>query len=119
MLSINALKVRAASALRPVTVIGTSPPRFSAKIGRSPFSVGRRKGNDAVIPLDSASGVSGNHFIIRFGDGEFHLKDDKSTFGTTINGKTVLKGRPTRLEDGDIIGLGPEVEIKFEIEDTE
>ncbi len=108
-------KVRMPSAR--LSLIKPDSPKFSVKIERSPFTVGRRKGNDGAIPLDSSSGVSGNHFIIRFSEGEFHLQDEKSTFGTTINGKTVLKGRLARLEDGAIIGLGPEVRLKFEIDD--
>jgi pSer/pThr/pTyr-binding forkhead associated (FHA) protein len=45
----------------------------------------------------------------------FTAQDDKSTFGTTINGQPVPKGRPVPLENGTVIGLGPAVKLKFEV----
>jgi pSer/pThr/pTyr-binding forkhead associated (FHA) protein len=92
------------------------PPikEFSALMTASPFSIGRRKDNDAVIPLDASSGVSGHHFKLFFSEGKYFAQDDQSTYGTTVNGVELVKGQPHPVPDGAIIGLGPEVKIRFE-----
>ena len=102
----------------PVAVLTLSEPatpKFTAQITKVPFTVGRREGNDAVLPVDNSSGVSGQHFTITFADGRFLAQDDKSTFGTTLNGQAIPKGKPARLEDGVIIGLGPNVKLQFRV----
>lgn len=82
---------------------------------RSPFRVGRAKDNDAALPVDSSSGVSGHHLTITYERGAYFALDDSSKFGTTINGNAVTKGEPTQLTDGDQIGLGPIVKVVFNI----
>lgn len=86
---------------------------FSARMETSPFSIGRRKGNDAVLPLDSSSGVSGDHLTIAFIEGKYFIQDDKSTYGTTCNDKPLKKGKPYPVSDGDVLGLGPKVKVVF------
>ena len=98
-----------------LTLIQPATPQFSAEIHRTPFVIGRRPGSDAVIPLDSASGVSGQHFRITFVDGQFLVQDEKSTFGTTLDGSPLVQGRPMPLRDGSVIGLGPQVMIRFNL----
>ena len=66
-----------------------------------------------MIPVDSSQGVSGQHLKILFREGRFFVQDDKSTFGTTINGQPVPKGVAVPIEDGAVIGLGPAVKVKF------
>jgi pSer/pThr/pTyr-binding forkhead associated (FHA) protein len=90
-------------------------PSFSVEMRHSPFRVGRRKDNDAPLPVDSSSGVSGNHLTITFERSVYFLLDETSKFGTSINGKPVTKGEPTQLTDGDLIGLGPIVKVVFTI----
>jgi predicted component of type VI protein secretion system len=98
-----------------LTLVHPATPQFSAEIRRSPFMIGRRPGGDAVIPLDSSSGVSGQHFRITFVDGQFFIQDEKSTFGTTLDGSPLVQGRPMPLRDGSVIGLGPQVRIRFNL----
>lgn len=86
---------------------------FAVEIDKSDFSIGRRESNDGVVPVDSSQGVSGQHLRITFVDGKFYVEDEKSTFGTTVNGQPIPKGGPVPLEDGAVIGLGPVVRIKF------
>lgn len=86
---------------------------FTAEINKPVFTLGRSEGNDGVIPVDNSLGVSGRHLKITYSDGKFFVQDDKSTFGTTINGQPITKGRPVPLEDGAVLGLGPAVKIRF------
>jgi hypothetical protein len=96
-------------------VVGLEPAglSFAVDIDKSDFSLGRRESNDGVIPVDSSQGVSGQHLRITFINGRFFVQDDKSTFGTTVNGQPIPKGKPVPLEDGAVIGLGPVVRVKF------
>jgi hypothetical protein len=93
------------------------PPivRFRAEIRKSPFRIGRAADNDGVLPVDATSGVSGHHCVISVADGGWTVQDDKSKFGTTVNGQTVPQGQPFRLEDGAVLGLGPKLKIRFQI----
>lgn len=88
---------------------------FTAAIDRPVFTLGRQEGNDGVVPVDNSLGVSSQHLKITYSEGKFFVQDDKSTFGTTINGQPIPKGRPMPLEDGAVIGLGPAVKIKFSV----
>ncbi len=90
-------------------------PSWTVDMRRSPFKMGRRKDNEAALPVDSSSGVSGLHLTITFERGAYFVLDDSSKFGTTINGAAVTKGEPTQLKDGDLIGLGPIVKVVFNI----
>jgi len=72
-----------------------------------------------VLPVGSASGVSKHHLTITFENGQYFARDDKSTYGTTINGETLVKGQPSPLHDGDVINLGPKVKIEFQLVSTE
>jgi hypothetical protein len=97
------------SAQEPVTALLRTPIR------KSPCTIGRRDGNDIVLKVDGSSGVSGQHCAILFQNGQFFVLDEGSSFGTTVNGQTAPKGRPTPLPDGAVIGLGPKVKIQFRL----
>jgi len=84
-------------------------------IRRSPFTLGRRDGNDVVLKVDNSMGVSGQHCTISFSNGQYMILDEGSSYGTTVNGQTVPKGRPTPLPDGALIGLGPKVVLQFRL----
>jgi hypothetical protein len=86
---------------------------YSIEMRHTPFSIGRRKGNDALLPVDNSSGVSGNHLVLTYLDGKYHALDEKSTYGTTIDENPVTKGVPTELKNGSVISLGPNVKIVF------
>jgi len=98
-----------------ITLLTPALTEFSVEVKHSPFTIGRQEANDAVLPIGSASGVSKRHLTITFEDGQYFARDDKSTFGTTINGEMLVKGQPSPLQDGAVIGLGPKVKIKFQL----
>jgi pSer/pThr/pTyr-binding forkhead associated (FHA) protein len=93
-------------------------PEFSTEISESPFTIGRNADNSAVLPVGSASGVSKFHLTITYKDGQYYARDDKSTYGTSIDGEKLVKGQPSLLHDGAIISLGPQVIIKFQLTST-
>jgi hypothetical protein len=86
---------------------------FTIEMRFTPFSIGRKDDNDAVLPVDSSSGVSGNHLIVTYVEGEYHAFDQDSTYGTVVDGEPVKKGEPASLKDGSEIMLGPKVKIVF------
>lgn len=68
------------------------------------FRVGRKVGNDWVLP-DPNRLISGVHFEIRTGD-EGYLLSDLSTNGTFLNGSKQRLSAPHLIADGDVIRLG-------------
>lgn len=98
-----------------LTLLYPEEPAFSVEMRTTPFKVGRRDDNQAALPLDSSTGVSGHHLVIFYKDGSYFLRDDNSTFGTTINGQEIPKGDPAELSNGDRIGLGPMVKVRFDL----
>jgi hypothetical protein len=101
-----------------LAVVSVAEPvivRFQAEIRKSPFRIGRAADNDGVLPVDATSGVSGHHCVFSVADGGWYVQDDKSKFGTTVNGQPIPKGEPIRLEDGAVLGLGPKLKIQFRI----
>jgi hypothetical protein len=113
-----------ATSLRPavkpmpiVELIAQAPPtlRFSVTVAKTPFTVGRREGNDAVLPVDNASGVSGKHLTLLYENNAFFVRDENSSNGTTVNGQPIPTGEKYRLENGLVIGLGPNVRLMFRV----
>jgi pSer/pThr/pTyr-binding forkhead associated (FHA) protein len=88
---------------------------FQAEIRKWPFRIGRATDNDGVLPVESTSGVSGHQCFITYIDGQWYVQDDKSKFGTTVNGQAIPKGQPFKLADGIVLGLGPLVRIRFRV----
>ncbi len=111
---------------KPVTVppnclsnVEPAEPKFAVTVNRSPFTLGRRGGNDLVVPVGNKSGMSGRHATITFAGGRFYVQDDYSSFGTRLNNERLQPGIPSPLEDGAIIELGPSVKIKFALKACE
>lgn len=103
----------AAPSVAYLTLVQPQSVQFSAEVKRTPFRVGRRTDNDGVIPVDGSSGVSGHHFTLLYQDGQWFVLDEKSTYGTTVNGQAVPKGQPYRLPEEALLGLGVYVQVKF------
>jgi hypothetical protein len=98
-----------------ISLLTPTTPEFSTVISVSPFTIGRHAENHAALPVGSNSGVSKFHLTITYEDGQYFALDDKSSFGTTIDGEPLVKGQPSPLHDGAVIGLGPKVVIKFQL----
>lgn len=79
----------------------------------SEVTVGRSLGSD--LRLDDPS-VSRRHARIRSErQGEFHIEDLGSEYGTSVNGQDVPPGSSVRLSHGDVIRVG-EVSLRFELD---
>lgn len=109
---VTALPPEAPSAF--LTLIEPKSIKFSTQMTVSPFSVGRHQDNEAALPLDSSSGVSGHHLTIEYVEGVFFVRDEESTYGTSVNEEAVARGKAKQLHNGDIISLGPRVKLKFD-----
>ncbi len=90
-----------ASPARAVLTVRETGERHT--VGEDGASIGRRPGNDIVL---SDAYVSGQHAIIAFRDGAFHLTDIGSTNGTLLNGSRLEPDVPVALKDGDEIRMG-------------
>ncbi len=67
-------------------------------------SIGRRAGNDWVLPDGH---VSGRHAGVRAIGGTFFLEDNESANGVIVNGNRLHAGEPFPLKDGDKIFIDP------------
>lgn len=83
------------------------------EISEDGASIGRRDGNDIVIPNPY---ISSQHAIIAVEGNDYRLSDIGSTNGTLLNGKRLAPNTPQVLSPGDEIGLGP-VTLVFQIEE--
>ncbi len=110
----SAVSPKPSEMLATIRVEGSGAISFHSEIRRSPFRIGRAADNDGVLPVDATSGVSGHHCVISFAEGGWHVQD-KSKFGTTVNGQAVPKGQPVKLQDGVVLGLGPKLKMRFQI----
>jgi pSer/pThr/pTyr-binding forkhead associated (FHA) protein len=105
----------ATEALARIRVTEPRITAFQAEIRRSPYRIGRAPDNEGVLPVPGTSGVSGHHCVIRYADGRWTVQDDQSKFGTTVNGQPIAKGQPFDLQDGAVLGLGPNIRMEFRI----
>jgi len=83
----------------------------SIRLGTRETVIGRDP-EQADLVVEDSMRVSSRHAAVRaVGDG-FELVDLGSTNGTTLNGDAIQR---VRLEDGDSIRLGDDVELVFEV----
>ena len=68
------------------------------------INIGRDINNDITIPKDTISSL---HATIEFKNGYFHLEDQRSSNGTSLNNRKIEANKPIRLKSGD--------RIKFDI----
>lgn len=78
-------------------------------------SVGRRAGNDVVIPNPS---VSGRHAIITWRDGAASISDAGSTNGTFLDDRRLIPGAEESLQPGALLRFAA-IALNFELIPTE
>jgi pSer/pThr/pTyr-binding forkhead associated (FHA) protein len=99
--SITVLQAPGGAAQRPVPV---SP---------LPFVIGRTEGNLIIQDMN----ISRRHIQITY-DGSrraYFLTDLGSSNGTYLNGQRLTANQPVQLSSGLVIGLGPNVTIRFDL----
>lgn len=80
-------------------------------IAAVPFTIGRT-GSDVNLKFPS---VSRSHAQILFEGGQFVIRDEGSTNGTTVDGKLITGMGAVPLHSGSRIGIGKNVFLRFEI----
>jgi pSer/pThr/pTyr-binding forkhead associated (FHA) protein len=85
------------------------PP--AVELNKSPFTLGRVNGDLTVADAR----VSRKHAVITQEQGQFYIQDAASANGTMVNGVRLETDRKALLAPGAIIGLGPEILLKFEV----
>jgi pSer/pThr/pTyr-binding forkhead associated (FHA) protein len=78
--------------------------KFEITIGRAPTS-------DVLLSKDKLT--SRRHATIRYENGDYVLRDERSANGTFVNGQQIEEMTPRTLQDGDHIGIG-EHELIFQ-----
>ena len=93
-------------------LIITKGPRTGEKIPltKLPIIIGREDSAEVMI---NAQSISRKHIRVSKNDSGYLIEDLKSSNGTFINDVRIEK--PNQLRDGDLIALGPDVELRVVI----
>ncbi len=78
-------------------------------LNRTSFGLGRDRHNGVIIADPK---VSKFHAMITVRKGTAYIEDSGSTNGTFLNGKRLVRGASTPLQEGDVLILGA-VELKI------
>jgi hypothetical protein len=76
-----------------------------------PLTIGR-EGADVSLGLQS---VSRRHAVISYREGRFFIRDDRSTNGTTVNGRAITGQGEVTLPPGAVIALGKSLQLRFDV----
>jgi hypothetical protein len=92
---------------------GAAAPRGAIPVAQFPFVIGRSEGQ--LIIQDG--NISRKHAQISFDAARqaFTITDLNSSNGTRLNNQRIPPGQPTPLAKGTLIGLGPNVTLRFDI----
>jgi pSer/pThr/pTyr-binding forkhead associated (FHA) protein len=110
---------RASTTGQAVLTVTQSPPEAVAdglRIGQTvtisnAATLGRTPGNVVVVPDPT---VSESHLRLVYRNGAWWVEDLGSTNGSFVNSQPAVG--ITRLADGDVIGCGPRVRLRFDEE---
>jgi pSer/pThr/pTyr-binding forkhead associated (FHA) protein len=99
--------------LTVVQATGKVTPSGVVTIKTFPFIIGRTEGALTIVEQN----VSRKHAQITFDAAAnvFYLTDLNSSNGTRLNNQRLTTGQPTKLINGAMIGIGPDVTLRFEI----
>ena len=101
------------AALTDIKGGGFTPPNGSTLVAPLPFIIGRSEG--ILIIVDSK--VSRKHAEITYDDIQhaYYLTDLNSSNGTVLDNQRLIPGQPVRLSNQSVIGLGPNVILRFDL----
>ncbi len=97
--------------IQNVSSKGTLP----LNLNKNRISIGRDSKNDIVIPHKT---ISSFHAIIEFKDDYYFLEDHRSTNGTSLNGKRLVRNQSVKLKSGDKIDFSS-FEFRFILMDQD
>src|SRR5439155_9989764 len=75
------------------------------------IAIGRAPNSDILLSKDKLA--SRRHATIRYDNGQFLLRDERSANGTFVNGQQLEETSPRILQNGDRVGIG-EYELIFQ-----
>ncbi len=79
-------------------------------LDKAEISIGRAPNSDILLSKDKLT--SRRHAIVRYENGNYVLRDERSANGTFVNGQQIEEMVPRVLQEGDHIGIG-EHELLF------
>jgi len=92
---------------------GSPAPQGQTQIIQFPFVIGRVEGS-LIIP---EANISRRHAQINYSEANrtFTITDLNSSNGTRVNNQTLVPGQPSQIVSGSVIGLGPNVTLRFDL----
>jgi pSer/pThr/pTyr-binding forkhead associated (FHA) protein len=81
-------------------------------LDKSEITIGRAPNSDILLSKDKLT--SRRHATVRYENGAYLLRDERSANGTFVNGQQIEELAPVDLKDGDHIGIG-EHELIFHV----
>ena len=111
----GATMIASASMMMPpatVTIAGAAS-KGPVQVFPLPFVMGRTEG---ALIINNPN-ISRKHAQITFDTAQqtYMLTDLNSSNGTTLNSQRLTPGQPARLTNGAVIGLGPNLSLRFEL----
>ena len=104
-----------AAARHPRLMAQRLPPGLqlpgAIEITKTPFMIGRVNADLTVADAR----VSRRHAVISVEQNVYYLQDAASANGTLLNGVRLPPDRKVPLQPGSIIGLGPEIQLRFDV----
>ncbi len=92
-----------ASAYLLITSRGSKSPH-EIKLEGEEITIGRA--GDSDILLDQDTLTSRHQALLKYEHGQYVLYDQRSAYGTTVNGQQLTPGKGYPLQEGDKIGIG-------------
>lgn len=92
---------------------GSQAPQGQILMTQFPYIIGRAEGSLIIPELN----ISRRHAQITFdaSNRTFYVADLNSSNGTRLNNQPLPPGQPVQLYNGALIGLGPNVSIRFDV----
>jgi pSer/pThr/pTyr-binding forkhead associated (FHA) protein len=103
--------------LRPVLTAvqdaGGLAPKGKISISSFPFEIGRTEGSLII----KEPNISRRHAQITYDDAKrvYYITDLNSSNGTRLNEQRLTPGQAAQLVSGVVIGLGPNISLRFDL----
>lgn len=89
-----------------IPIAGPQMPQFTLRSDRAPLLLGRHESCQLLTPADEER-ISRFHARFDFNAGRWFIVDQKSTWGTFLNGYRLPPAKPYLLSEGDLLRITP------------
>lgn len=101
------------AAVRLIVTRGTGLVGSEIPLAVGSLTVGAARGNDALVDL---AGISGRHARFEcFPNLDVFVRDADSANGTWVHGRRLERSERVKVRDGDLVMLGPSLELVVQI----